>query len=320
DQSWTFPSKAFPKLGSSNQGYNGPASKVYQREALEALVKFADERGVTIIPEVDVPGHTDALRIPYPETFDANDGPAHMGILDMTNPKAYQGMATIIAELCEVFKSSPYFHFGADEPRLDRCSVSPTYKAFMAEHKIKDDYDLYCHFIVEMDKVVKKNARKSLVWGDFHAPGSGSAAVPKDVTVICWQNDSGAGKDFTEKGYNVVNATWNPLYVVNQTADTLPKFQTDPGFTPQALLAWDRFRFDKLTLKPTPRVIGAQLCAWEEGGEIQVPALRSRVAPLSERVWNPEAGRTWDDFQARFKATDAMLTKLIVGIPLESGK
>jgi hexosaminidase len=229
-------------------------------------------------------------------------------------------MATIIGEMCEVFKSSPYFHFGADEPRLDRCSASPSYKAFMVKNKLKDDYDLYCYFIVEMDKIVKKNGRKSLVWGDFHAPGSPSATVPKDVTVICWQNDSNAAKDFTEKDYDVVNATWNPLYVVNQTQETLPAFQKDPGFTPQALLAWNRFRFDKLTLKPTPRVIGAQLCAWEEGGEIQVPALRSRVAPVSERIWNPEAGKTWADFQARFAATDAILTKLIAGIPLESAK
>ena len=70
----------------------------------------------------------------------------------------------------------------------------------------------------------------------------------------------------------------------------------------------------------TPRVIGAQLCAWEEGGEIQVPALRPRVAPVSERIWNPEAPRSWDDFRARAAATDAVLTKLIAGIPLDDEK
>ncbi|MCY2928543.1 MAG: family 20 glycosylhydrolase [Planctomycetota bacterium] len=320
DHAWTFPSRAFPKLGSSNRGYNGPAPKVYKLDDLEALVRFADERGVTIVPEIDVPGHTDALRIPYPEIFDAADGPAHMAIVDMTNPKAYEGVATIIGEMCQVFKSSPYFHFGADEPRLDRCSVSPTYKSFIQKNGLKDEYDLFCHWIVAMDKVVKKNGRKTLVWGDFHAPGSEHAAVPKDVTVICWQNGSNAAKDFTEKGYNVVNATWNPLYVVNQTLETLPKFQEDPGFSPQTLFAWNRFTFDKLTLKPTPRVLGAQLCAWEEGGEIQVPALRSRVAPMSERIWNPEAGKDWDDFRARASATDAILTKLIAGIPLDDDK
>jgi len=317
DHAWTFPSRAFPKLGSSNRGYDGPAPKVYKREDLEALVRFADERGVTIIPEMDVPGHTDALRIPYPEIFDANDGPAHMAIVDMTNPKAYEGLATIIGEMCQVFKSSPYFHFGADEPRLDRCSVSPHYKGFLEKKRLKNDYDLFCHFIVEMDKIVKKNGRRSIVWGDFNPPGSASASVPKDVTVICWRNDSAAARDFTANAYNVVNATWNPLYVVNQTREKLAKFDSDPAFSPQTLYAWNRFRFDKLTLNPTPKVIGAQVCAWEEGGEIQVPALRSRVAPVSERVWNPDAGRTWDDFRRRFASTDALLTKLIAGIPLD---
>ena len=317
DHAWTFPSRVYPKLGSSNRGYNGPAPQVYKREDLEALVRFADERGVTIIPEMDVPGHTDALRIPYPEVFDANDGPAHLALVDMANPKAYEGLATIIGEMCEVFKSSPYFHFGADEARLDRCPVSPHYKGFLEKKGLKDEYDLYCHFIVEMDKIVKKNGRRSIVWGDFRPPGSASVTVPKDVIAMCWRNDSSAGRDFTAGSYEVVNATWNPLYVVNQTRETLPKFDADPAFSQEALYAWNRFRFDKLTLDPTPKVIGAQICAWEEGGEIQVPALRSRVAPVSERLWNPDAGRTWDHFRHRFAATDALLTKLISVIPAE---
>lgn len=315
DHAWTFPSTAFPKLGSSNNGYDGLAPKVYKLEDLKDLVRFADARGVTLIPEIDVPGHTDALRIPYPEIFDANDGSAHLGLVDMTNPRAYEGIATLIGELCAVFTSSPYIHFGADEPRLDRCSVSPGYEKFMKEKGLKDSTDLYCHFIIEMDKIVKKNGRRSIAWGDFPAAGSASRKAPKDLTVICWQNGSGASRDFAALGYDVVNATWNPLYVVNQKRANLNK--PDDGKTPpEKIYNWNPLIFDTVTLQPTNKVIGAQMCAWEEGGEIQIPALRSRVPVMSERIWNTGAGREWSDFSRRLAATDQLLTRLIACLPV----
>jgi hexosaminidase len=313
DQSWTFPSKAYPKLGSSNQGYEGPASKVYSRQDLLDLVRFADERGVTLVPEIDVPGHTDALRIPYPETFDANDGPAHMGVLDMANPKAYEGLATLIGEMCEVFKSSPYFHIGADEPRLDRCSVSPQFKPFLEKHGLKDEYDLYCYFIGEMAKIVRKNGRQPLAWGDFPPGGTERAKIPNDIIALCWRNGSDAARGYTAQGYEVVNATWNPLYVVNATLKNLDP--QDKG--PETIYGWNLFQFDQFKLEPTPKVLGAQICAWEEGGEVQTPALRKRVPAMSERVWSPEAGKSWQDFSARLAPTDERLSRLVAGFPVD---
>ena len=184
DHAWTFPSKAFPKLGSSNRGFRGPVPKVYKLDDLKDLVRFADERGVTFIPELDMPGHTDTLRIPYPELFDADDGPAHMGLVNMANEKAYTGLDTLIGEMLEVFQSSPYFHIGADEARLDRCKVASHYEPFLKKHKLEDEYDLYIYFIARMNGIVKKHGRQMIVWGDFHGTGSKNVKVPNDGMIL----------------------------------------------------------------------------------------------------------------------------------------
>lgn len=317
DHAWTFPSTAFPKLGLSNNGYQGPAPEVYDLEELKGLARFADERGVTIVPEIDVPGHTDALRIGYPDWFDADQGPAHMGILNMANEKAYEGLDKLIGEILAVFSSSPYFHFGADEPRLDNEPGSRHYEPYLKQHGLKDAHELYLHFIARMDAIVKKHGRRSMIWADFGGAETDKAKVPTDVVCMAWQNGSNAGDVLSKKGYEVVNATWNPLYVVNKTLSA-PEIANPAGRRQdrEAVYGWNLFKFDTCTVEPTPKVIGAQVCAWEEGGEVQVPALRGRVSAMSERVWNPDAGRSFEDFASRAEAGDPLLDKLVEPYPL----
>ena len=312
NESWTFPSKAFPKLGSSNHGYQGPASEVYSLAGLKDLVRFADERGVTLIPEVDLPGHTDALRIGHPEVFDADDGPAHMGIVNMANEKAYEGLDILIGEVLDVFQSSPYFHFGADEPMIGNAPGSRHYEPYMKKHGLKEPYELYLHFITRMDAIVKKHGRRSIIWADFNGASTEKAKVPTDVLCMAWQNGSNSGDNLTKMGYSVVNATWNPLYVVNAHADS-PEV-TDPAVGKKALetlFNWNLYKFDACVVAPTDKVIGAQICSWESGGEIQASVLRWRVPAMSERAWNPDAGRSFSDFSGRFDGINPLLDKLI---------
>jgi hexosaminidase len=313
NESWTFPSRAFPKLGSSNRGYQGPAAEVYSLAGLKDLVRFADERGVTLIPEIDLPGHTDALRIGHPEVFDADDGkPAHMGIVNMANEKAYEGLDVLVGEVLDVFRSTPYFHFGADEPMIDNAPGSTHYEPYMKKHGLKDSYELYLHFITRMDAIVKKHGRRSMIWADFNGTSTDKTKVPTDVTCMAWQNGSGSGENLTKLGYQVINATWNPLYVVNVHADS-PEV-TDPAVGRKALetlFNWNLYSFDTCVVVPTTKVIGAQICSWESGGEIQAAVLRWRAPAMSERAWNPGAGKSFADFSGRFDGINPLLDKLL---------
>ena len=323
DQAWTFPSTAFPKLGSTNKGFRGPIPRVYTLEELKDLVAFADARSVTIIPELETVGHSDQLRIPYPKVFDAFEDKkenAHMGIVDMANPHAYQGLDVLVGEMCEVFKSSPYFHIGADEANMKRALVSSNYPAFTAEHNLSSPYELFCYFVREMDTTVRKHGKRTIIWGDgVKPPGSEQVTIPSNILVMAWRNKANDARNFVSNGFEVVNATWNPLYVVNQTWETFSQPGGTNGqtgkYTPETIYNWNPQVFDRLVLKATPLVVGGQLCAWEQGGEIQTPVLRSRVPALSERTWNPALDQPYGNFSSRLQATDALLERLVSVIP-----
>jgi hexosaminidase len=167
DQGWTFPSTKYPQLGSRNYGaHGGVAPRVYKLNELKELVAYADARGVTIVPELEMPGHSGAAARSLPEVFDAispdSGRPAGIGCMNLSNEALYPALDTIVGEMCDVFGSSPYFHIGSDEVTSGRLSLHVGYKAFMAKHGLKDDGELADHFVREACAIVKKHGKKAI--------------------------------------------------------------------------------------------------------------------------------------------------------------
>ena len=102
---------------------------------MKELVAYADARGVTIVPEFEMPGHSGAATRAIPAIFDAinpeSRQPVGIGCMNLSNEALYPALDTIIGEMCDVFKSSPYFHIGSDEVTSGRLSLHPGYKTFM---------------------------------------------------------------------------------------------------------------------------------------------------------------------------------------------
>ena len=115
DHSWTFPSDSFPALGSANVGFRGRRPVVYTKQQLQRLVAYADQRGVTVVPELEGPGHSSAQRRAMPRLFGPPTNAQGGGVLTVTNESVYAAMTTIIREMASVFASSPYIHVGCDE-------------------------------------------------------------------------------------------------------------------------------------------------------------------------------------------------------------
>ena len=116
DQAFTFPSRAYPKLNEKPQH----GGKCYTIEMLRDLVAYADARGVTIIPEYEVPGHSAAANRAMHDLFIiAHTKPyEHHASINFCKEDVMRAVATIVGEMCEVFKSTPYFHIGGDEADL----------------------------------------------------------------------------------------------------------------------------------------------------------------------------------------------------------
>jgi len=192
DQAFMFPSAKFPKLGSQVGWLPGsaPGKSPYDPGRIRELVRFADDRGVTIIPEIEMPGHSGAFQRDMPEVFGVKNPQTGKfegkGVINVANEKAYEVLDELLGEVAEVFKSSPYIHIGGDETWYVDFVATDEAKAFMKEKNLPDTGHLHAYFLNRMNAIVKKHGRRTIVWD-----GLDPKLVDKDLLVFAW----GAGHE-----------------------------------------------------------------------------------------------------------------------------
>ena len=289
DQSFTFPSKAFPDLATPGHSYT--------LEELRDLEQFASSRGVMIIPEIETPGHASSMRKVKPFA-----GPAP-GVIDMASEEMYKGMDTLVAEVCDVFKSTPYYHMGGDECWLEGVGNTDAEKAYIAKYKLAYPHEFYTHFIGRMNDIVRKHGKTMVLWEGFGGKGGPKSPIPDNVIVLAWETMYQLPQDLLANGFTIVNATWRPLYIVGDTTRY-----------PKDIYDWNRYlwknhfrfapSFIPIQLPPNDRVIGGQMSVWEQTEDTEIARLRYRLPAMSERIWAPDAGRSFDDFYKRMLALD----------------
>ena len=300
-QSYTLPSSAFPKLPTPDRHY-----KV---EELKDLNYYAELRGVTIVPEIDVPGHSSPFVKMYPEIFAIQDTASNPWIINMGNETTYEALDQIIGETLDIFKTTPYFHIGGDEAIFNKVMDDPQVQAYMRDQGLEEDvHELYRHFLVRMNEIVKKHGKQMCVWEGFGPEGK--IDIPKDIIVFEFETNRYLPNELIEDGYTVVNTSWKPLYVVNQKK-----------WEPKTIYQWNRWRwenwwdqapsFEPIQVEKSDLVIGAQMCAWEQKEEVEIPSLRQRLPAFVERIWTTEEKIPFEEWNKRIKVQDAKLSRLI---------
>jgi hexosaminidase len=300
NQSFTFPSATYAELATPGRHY--------MIDELRDLERFATERGVTIVPELDVPGHSWAMVEANPELFGLAGRESNPYIINMGSERVYAALDTIVGEIAGVFESSPYIHIGGDEAWMVYVAEDPTAAAFMARRGIPDVDELYRYFIARMNEIVKRHGKRTIVWEGFRKDGA--IEIPRDITVMAWETAYQLPQELLEDRYSIINVSWKPLYVVG-----------DRRWSPEDIYGWNMFRwenwyrptpsFTPIQQEPSDRVIGAQMAAWEQSDAMEIPSLRRRLPAMSERIWQPDAGRDYADFARSLDSTDRLLQKLI---------
>ncbi len=251
------------------------------------MVAWADARGVTLVPEFEMPGHSGAAARSLPEIFDAinpeSKQPVGIGCMNLSNEALYPALDTIIGEMCDVFRSSPYFHIGSDEVTSGRLSLHSGYKAFMAKHGLKNDSELADHFVREVCALVKKHGRKAIKW-----EGLANFAT-RDVIIMCWENNSTMAAEALARGYTTITCPWG-LGVPWEE--------------------WSMYRCNASRLKKGDSVLGATLVAWEQPPLTHITNLRL-LPSRQERTWGPDNAVTVEGFAERFQPLDALAGKLL---------
>ncbi|MEM6345939.1 MAG: family 20 glycosylhydrolase [Bacteroidota bacterium] len=299
-QSFTLPSTHFPKLSTPGRHYSF--------EDLRELETYARLRGIAIIPELEVPGHSSPFAKRYPEIFAIEDTASNPWIINMGREAVYVALDSIIGEIATIFQTSPYFHIGGDEAIFNQVAQDPDVKVYMAAHDLGTDvHELYRHFLVRMNEIVKRHGKQMCVWEGFGPEGQ--VEIPQDIIVFEFETNRYLPDQLVKDGYTVVNASWKPLYVVNQKK-----------WEPQTIYAWNMWRWDNwwpeapsfhsIQIDRSPLVIGAQMCAWEQPATVEFPSLRKRLPAFVERIWNTQEKLSYERFMTQLESTDQKLSQL----------
>ncbi|MEM9236129.1 MAG: family 20 glycosylhydrolase [Verrucomicrobiota bacterium] len=306
DQHFTFPFTAVTGNISNNF--------TYSRSELIDLVAYADARGVTLIPEFDLPGHSTRLKQSGYLNPSASDA-------DVADPANYTKIQDIIDDMLSVFVNTPYFHMGGDESSAGSALV-PFLEA-MNDH---------------LRGTPTGGKRRMLVWEGFHgAPTSQLPATGDDrIIVLSWESSYNAPWDLLNAGYEIVNASWKPLYLVGSAA-TYRYPHVSGRLWPQEILhTWDKDTFmhwepgrpvfndsgpnDPDTndgvwnanwISRQNQVIGGQMLSWEQNERSIVNDLIPRLPVMADRLWNPRDGEDFTAFKARLDAVSEVALTIV---------
>ena len=146
--SFTLPMKAYPKLSTEGRSYT--------REEIKTIVEYAKSRGIVLVPEVDIPGHTSPFYQAYPELFGTT------GVLPACD-EVFDALRTIFGEVAEMFPYSPMIHIGGDEAFIDKWEGCDRTKAYMAEHGIRDIHEMYAEYIRTVTEMIFALGRTPVV-------------------------------------------------------------------------------------------------------------------------------------------------------------
>ena len=318
DQGWRIEIKKYPKLteiGStrprtlmdwSTREYDEtPHSGFYTQEEAKEIVKYAADRFITVIPEVDLPGHMMAALASYPElgcTGGPYEIPCEWGVFPDVlcggNTKALEFAKDVLNEIMDIFPS-PYIHIGGDECPKVRWKECPKCQAKIRELGLKDtpkhnkENRLQTYFMAEVGKVISERGRKMLGWDEMLEGGLAPGA-----TVMSWTSPRG-GIETVRLHHNAIMTPIQYLYFSNPTYNRIKgtkSLERVYTFEPVS---------DELTEEEKQYIIGAQGCIWTEWTRDSLKMewqILPRMAALSEIQWTEPAHKDFDGFLNRLPA------------------
>jgi len=220
DQGWRLESKKYPnlhKLASDGE--------YYTRKQIRDVVAYARERGIQVLPEIDMPGHASAIAVAYPELMSA-PGPyameyrwgVHKPTLNPANEKVYAFADAIIEEVTELFPFE-YVHIGGDEVDPEHWNTNPAIQTFMQEQGLKDHRALQAYFNQRLQKILQKHQRKMIGWDEIQHKD-----LPKDIVIHSWRGPDGVS-DAVSHGFQSILSTG---YYLDQAQTGAYHYRNDP--------------------------------------------------------------------------------------------
>lgn len=297
DQGWRIEIKSWPKLteiGGSSEVGGGPGG-FYTQEEYKDIVAYAAKHFITIVPEVDMPGHTNAASVAYPILNGNGKTPkiytgteVGFSTFDANKDTVYAFIDDVVREISAI-TPGPYFHAGGDESHVT---------------KKKD----FIHFVSKVDKIVKKYGKKMIGWDEIVHADIDTSAIAQ-----FWANEENA-KLAVEKGLKVILSPGKKAYL-DMKYDTLSKYGLNwAGLIPvDTGYVWTPERYVQGINKEN--ILGIEAPLWSETvsnmDEVEYLAF-PRMIGYSELSWSVEENRNWDNYKVRLGNQAPYLDKMNV--------
>ena len=308
DQGWRIEIKKWPKLTEigRNMGLYDYTKHggYYTQDDIREVVAYAAERHITIIPEIDMPGHMVAAVTAYPE-LGCTGGPYEVwpdwgvseDILCGGNPKVYQFLTDVIDELTQLFPST-IIHLGGDEAPKVRWKNCPRCQQKIRDLGLKNEDQLQGYMVREMEKVLAAKGRRVMGWDEIMY-----CDVPHTAIIMNWRDWKGV-EDPAKLGFDVVRTPNSTLYFDFYQIPSTEWTNTTliGGYTPLKKVYDYEPAPDTLTDEERAHVIGVQANLWTEyiGAQdlIEYQVL-PRMAALAEVQWTDPTQKDYDGFLKR---------------------
>ncbi|MCF8272407.1 MAG: family 20 glycosylhydrolase [Flavobacteriaceae bacterium] len=341
DQGWRIEIKKYPKLTEVGAYRNGtivghyPGSEnenkreggFYTQEEIKDIVAYASKKNVTIIPEIELPGHSSAAIAAYPYLSCFPEEPTtvpHNMMSETSKELQEKGQIKIVQESWGVFKDiycagneetftfledvlsevlplfpSKYIHVGGDEAIKPHWEICPKCQKRIKEEGLKDEHELQSYFIERIEQFVNSKGKKIIGWDEILEGG-----LAPQATVMSWRGTKG-GIEAAEQGHDVIMTPGTHCYFDHCQGPENEEPLSIGGYTPISKV----YQFDPVVDTMTPEeanyVLGGQANLWSEYITITQHSeymIFPRLAAMAEALWSPKESRDWNDFSPRIES------------------
>ncbi|MEO8727186.1 MAG: family 20 glycosylhydrolase [Acidobacteriaceae bacterium] len=273
NQGFRVESKKYPLL----QG-KGSDGLYYTQQQVKDLIEYARDRGIRVVPEFDMPGHTTAWFVGYPDLASAPGRyqiERNWGIfdpaMDPTRDSTYKFVDGLVEEMAKLFPDA-YFHIGGDEVNGKQWDANQDIQKFMREHNLKSNEELQAYFSAKVQEIVSRHGKITMGWDEVLQPGT-----PKDVVIQSWRGQDSLAQAARDGHRGILSFG----YYIDLMQPASFHYLTDPMAKGAA------------TLNPEEqkRILGGEATMWSEyiTPENIDGRIWPRTAAIAERLWSPQS-------------------------------
>lgn len=325
DQGWRIEIKKYPKLqevgayrketvvghARDSKKYDGQRyGGYYTQDEVKDVVAYAAQRYITVVPEIEMPGHAQAALASYPY-LGCTGGPYEtvttFGVFEEVfcagKETTFEFLEDVLDEVVELFPSK-YVHIGGDESPKIRWEKCPHCQKRIKTEKLKDEHHLQSYFIQRMEKYLNTKGKSIIGWDEILEGG-----LAPNATVMSWRGEEG-GIAAAQQKHNVIMTPVNWVY--------LDYYQADPATEPMAIGSLtpvsETYSYEPVPSQLTPEegkyILGTQANLWTEyikTGDYVEYMVYPRAIALAEVAWSPKELKNYDNFVARMKGHRALM-------------